>query len=78
MKDKGILVLLSILVMVFGFFAYLISSNKLTSPVKFETSINKIESTSKSDELVAIEKDLNETNLDTIDAELALIEKELK
>lgn len=78
MKNKGILVLLSLLIIVLGFFAILISSNKLTSSTKYESDIKKIETVSNSDELSDIEKDLNETNLDTIDVELAQIENELR
>jgi len=78
MKSKGTIVLLSIFVIVFGFFAYLISSNRLISPVKFERDIQKVEKVSDSDELVDIEKDLNETDLDSIDLELAQIENEFK
>lgn len=79
MKSKGILVLLSILVIVLGFFAYLISSNKLTSPVNvvYEKNIQKIENVSKSDDLDDIEYDLDNTDLENIDTELALIENEL-
>lgn len=79
MKNKGILVLLSILVIVLGFFSYLISSNKLTSPVNitYEKDIQKIEDVSKSDDLDDIEYDLDNTDLENIDTELALIEGEL-
>lgn len=79
MKSKGILVLLSILVIVLGFFAYLISSNKLTSPVNvvYEKDIQKIEDVSESDDLDDIEYDLDNTDLENIDTELTLIEGEL-
>ena len=79
MKNKGILVLLSILVIVLSFFAYLISSNKLTSSVDvaYKNEIQKMENVSDSDSLDDIEKDLDDTDLDSIDAELTLIENEL-
>lgn len=79
MKSKGILVLLSILVIVLGFFAYLISSNKLASPVNvvYEKNIQEIEDVSKSDDLDDIEYDLDNTDLENIDTELTLIEGEL-
>ena len=77
MKNKGIIVLLIMLVLVFGFVSYLLSSNILISPKSFENEIAKVETTSDSTELDDIEKDLEETDLDNLDTELSDIAEEL-
>lgn len=77
MKNKGIIVLLIMLVLVFGFVSYLLSSKTLISPKTFENEIAKVETTSDSTELDDIEKDLDETELDNLDTELSDIETEL-
>lgn len=77
MANKGIIVLLAILVLVFGFVSYLLSSNILISPKSFEYEIAKVETTSGSTELDDIEKDLDETDLDSLDTELSDIKAEL-
>ncbi len=77
MKNKGIIVLLIMLVLVFGFVSYLLSSKILISPKSFENEIAKVETTSDSTELDDIEKDLEETDLDNLDTELSDIAEEL-
>ena len=77
MKNKGIIVLLVMLVLVLGFVSYLLSSNILISPKSFENEIAKVETTSDSTELDDIEKDLEETDLDNLDTELSDIAEEL-
>ncbi|KKP46432.1 MAG: hypothetical protein UR39_C0016G0003 [Candidatus Woesebacteria bacterium GW2011_GWA1_33_30] len=78
MKNKIVIALLAILVLVLAGVAYLFSTNTLVSPAKFEKEITKVEETSKSDEVVEIEDDLDTTNLDNLDMELVDIEAELE
>ena len=77
MKNKGIIVLLSILVLLLALIGYLVSTKTLVSPVRYEREIAKVETVSNSDEVVDIEKDLNETELDNLDTELLNIGSEL-
>ena len=78
MKSKLVISLLAILVIVLGFFAYLMASQNLTSPKTFEREITKVETTSDSDDIDTIEADLNETDVEKLDAEISEIDAELK
>lgn len=77
MKNKLTISLLAILVIVLGLFAIIMSSKDVVFPKKYERQIFKVEQTSNSDDVEAIEEDLDETDLDTLDIELADIEAEL-
>jgi len=77
MKNRGIIALLCILVLVLGFFGYLLANNNLTNPKEFEREITKVETTSKSDEIADIEDDLEETDIESSDEGLLEIESEL-
>ena len=78
MKNKLVISLLSILVLVLGVFAYVLSSKTLESTKSFERDITKVESTSDSDEVDSIEADINATDLDSIDKELTDIQTEIQ
>lgn len=77
MKNRGIIALLAILIIVLSFFAYLMSSKNLISPKTFEREITKIETVSEPDTVDAIEKDLKETDITNLDAELDQIEADI-
>lgn len=77
MKNKLVVSLLAILVIVLAVFAYLMASQNLTSPKTYEREITKVEKVSESDDIDTIEADLNETELDNLDSELPEIEAEL-
>lgn len=77
MKNKLVISLLAILVIVLGVFAIVMSSKDVIFPKKYEREISKVETTSDSDEVESIEKDLNETDVESIDLELTDIEAEL-
>lgn len=69
--------LAAVLLLVLGVFSYLLASGKLTSKIPYETAIKNAEVQSDSDEVDAIETDINNTNPDNVDSELDDIEKEL-
>lgn len=77
MKNKLVISLLAMLVIVLGFFAIVMSSKDVAFPKKYERQITKVEQTSDSDDVDAIEKDLEETDLDNLDNELVDIQAEL-
>jgi len=77
MKNKLVISLLAILVIVLGVFAYTISLENSVSSKTFEKEITKVETVTNSDQTADIENDLNETNIDNIDSELLQIEAEL-
>ncbi len=77
MKNRGIIAVLSILALFLCLFAYLLASEKLTNPKEYERDIKKVETTSDSDDTDAIEKDLEETDVDSTDSEVIKIESEL-
>lgn len=53
------------------------SSKNLISPKTFEREITKVETVSESDTVDAIEKDLKETDITNLDAELDQIEADI-
>jgi len=77
MKNKLVISLLAILVLVLGVFAYVMSQSNMGSTKNYEREIQKVEEVSDSDEAETIEEDLNNTGYDNIDAEISLIEAEL-
>ncbi len=77
MKNNSFISLLAILVIVLAFFAYLMASKGLDASKTFEREITKVESVSESNNVEDIEKDLKETDISNIDAELTLIEAEI-
>lgn len=77
MKNKLVISLLAILVVVLGLLAVLVSDKNMISPKKYEREMAKVETTSDSDDIDSIEKDLEETNLDNLDSELVDIQSEL-
>lgn len=78
MKNKLVISLLAILVIVLGVLGYVISSNKsLTETKNFEREITKVETVSETDDIDSIEEDLKATDLDNLDQELSSIETEL-
>lgn len=79
MTNKLVISLLAILVIVLGFFGYVVSTNKSFTETKtFEREITKVETISETDDIDSIETDLNATDLDGLDQELTSIETELK
>ena len=77
MKNKLVISLLAVLVIVLGFFAIVMSSKDVSFPKKYERQITQVEQTSNSDDIESIEKDLKETDLESLDAELSDIQAEL-
>lgn len=77
MKNRLVISLLAILVIVLVVFVFTMSTNDLTSPKTFEREITKVETISESDDVDTIEADLNATDLDNLDQELSSIETEL-
>lgn len=77
MKNKLIISLLAIMVLIVGLIAYLFSSKTLVSPNRFENEITKVETVSNSTEIEDIEKDLEDTDFENLDEELSDIEAEL-
>ncbi|MDP3917737.1 MAG: hypothetical protein Q8Q30_01000 [Candidatus Woesebacteria bacterium] len=77
MKSKLVISLLAILVIVLAVFGYLMSSKELVSPKTFEREITKVETVSELDTVEDIEKDLTETDLTNLDAELDQIEAQI-
>ncbi len=75
MNKKNTILILSLAVVFFGVIAYLITTGGFSS---FNREINKIKKQSSSDEIEAIEKDLQATDLSDIDKELEDIENELE
>jgi hypothetical protein len=79
MKHKTLIVVLAAaLIIILGGLAYLLSSGKLTSSIPFEREVAQYETMSESDELDAIETDLNNTELQNLDKELVDIQAELE
>lgn len=77
MKNRLVVSLLAILVIVLVVFVFTISSDVLVSPKTFEREITKVETISESNDIDTIEADLNATDLDNLDQELSSIETEL-
>ncbi len=77
MKNKGIISLLAILVLVLGGVAYLFTTNKLENPKIFETELQKYEEVSNTDEVEDIETDLENTEVNDIDKEIPQIDAEI-
>lgn len=78
MKNKSVIALLSVLVIVLAFFGYMLSNKKLVNPMdNYKTEVGKIETVSKDSDNESIQKDLDETDLTTLDAEVTSIEAEL-
>lgn len=77
MNKKNTILTLALTVVFFGVIAYLLTTGGL-SLSSFDREINKIKTQSSSDEIEAIEKDLQETDLSDIDKELGDIERELE
>ena len=77
MKNKLVISLLAVLVIVLGVFAVVMSSRDVIFPKKYESQITKLENTSDSNEVDSIEKDLEDTDLDNLDSELSDIQAEL-
>lgn len=77
MKNKSIISLLAILVLVLGVFAYLLSTKSLVSKDTFDKQVDSVESVSNSDDVEEIEKDLDDTEIEDIDSEMMQIEAEL-
>lgn len=77
MKNKLVISLLAVLVIVLAVFVFTLSSDVLVSPKTFEREITEVETVSDSDEVESIEVDLKETDLDNLDNELSDIETEL-
>lgn len=79
MKNKAIIALLSILVIVFAFLGYLLSTQMLTKSTdqEAEREFQRIEQLSESDDKQSIEEDLEMTELESLDSELLMIEAEL-
>lgn len=77
MKNKLVISLLAILVFVLGLFAYIMSSDNFATNKTYEREITKTETISESDSTTSIEEDLEDTDLENLDAELSLIEAEL-
>lgn len=71
-----ILLILSSVVIVLAIFVYSASS-KISPSATYEREITRIETTSNSDEVDSIEEDLEQTDIDSLDSELTLIEAEL-
>ena len=79
MKHKSLIVVLAAaLIIILGGLAYLLSSGKLISSIPFEREVAQYETMSASDELDAIETDLNNTELENLDKELVDIQAELE
>jgi hypothetical protein len=78
MKNKGIIALLSILVIVLGFFAYLFATKKVgISESNMNSDIAEVENVSNLDDVDTIEDELDSTDIDNLDNELESIEKEI-
>ena len=77
MKNRGIILLLCILVLVLGFFGYLLANSDLTNSKKYEREITEVETVTETDETADIEEDLDATDIDSTDQELLQIETEL-
>jgi len=75
---RGIISLLAILALVLGGVAYLftLTAKDTFSPTKFQNEITSVEQVSESDEIDEIEKDLDQTDIESIDTELSTIEAE--
>jgi Na+-transporting NADH:ubiquinone oxidoreductase subunit NqrC len=79
MKNKALVAVLSILIILTAIMAYVLSYSKIQNndTQKYQAEIMKIENVSNSNEIIDIENDLEETNFEDIDKELVDIEKEL-
>ncbi len=78
MKNKLVVSLLAVLVIILAIFVFTLSSGIVTSPRLFEREITEVENTSSSDEINEIEKDLTNTNLDNLGKEISSIENEIR
>ena len=78
-KKDFLVFLAGTLVVALGVMAFVLSRNYLNkdSAKMFDTEIQQMQSQSQSDSLDAIEKDLEETNLNDVDKELQDIQEEL-
>jgi len=61
-------------IVIFSFFS---QKRAPVTPEKASTEIRQIQTQSQSDDVEAIEKDINDTDLSEIDREISAIEKEL-
>jgi len=77
MNKKNTILVLAAALIFFATIAYWLSSSKYAENLIFSREIKQIQGQSTSDEIGAIEKDLQETNLSDIDKELEDIEAEL-
>ncbi len=77
MKNRAVVALLAILVIIIGVLAFVISDYDFSQTKKYRNELTKIESTSESDEIEDIENDLNSTSFENIDSELNSLEGEL-
>lgn len=77
-STKNIIIsLATILVVAMGYMAIRTQKQPSQKAMSYEQQIRQIESQSSSDSVDSIEKDLQETDLDTPDQELMYIEAEL-
>lgn len=77
-KKNGLMLVAAILAVAMGFMAISLSHQKPEKPKdSFASEIENIQTQSQSTNIGAIEKDLNETELNNIDRELQQIENEL-
>lgn len=77
MRNKLVIALLATLVFVLGLFAYIMSDDNFGTSKTYEREITQVETISESDSATDIEEDLENTDLENIDAEISLIEAEL-
>lgn len=77
MKNKLVISLLALLAIVLAVFIYVITTGNLQTNVSYQKELQQAEKMSDSNEIEDIEKDINETDLGNIDAELDDIENEL-
>lgn len=77
MKNKLVISLLAILVIVLSVFAYVLSTKTLESTKSFEREITKVEEVSDSDEVESIDEDLDQTDVDSLDKEMLDIQAEI-
>lgn len=76
-NSKYVVPLLASLVIVLVILGLSMSSPTVNRSKVFERDVTMIETVSKSDDISAIEDELNATNFDDLDKELPMIESEL-
>lgn len=77
-EKKFLFILAAILVVAMGFMAITLGSKSEKTDTGIEEELTEINKQSQSDEISAIESDLNGTDLSNIDKELQDIENELE